>query len=176
MELTSEKIEKILQKFLLVDDLTDRELGEFCEYANSQYRAGSPVITDEDYDFIFLNALKNRVPSHKILQSLEPEVISFSEEKVLIPEAMLSIDKAYSFNEILKWIDRIIKSCIELNINTKKLIFRATPKLDGFAGYDDGNKLYTRGDGKRVVILQEYLEEVLRFLMILKEVRGQVKL
>ena len=26
---------------------------------------------------------------------------------------------------------------------------KATPKLDGFAGYDDGNKLYTRGDGKK---------------------------
>ena len=62
---------------------------------------------------------------------------------------MLSIDKAYSFQEILRWIDRILKSCKELSIDFMELIFKATPKLDGFAGYDDGNKLYTRGDGKK---------------------------
>jgi len=29
------------------------------------------------------------------------------------------------------------------------LKFKATAKLDGFAGYDDGIRLYTRGDGKK---------------------------
>jgi len=62
---------------------------------------------------------------------------------------MLSIDKAYSFPEILKWIERIHKACEDLQYDYRNIIFKATPKLDGFAGYDDGEKLYTRGDGKK---------------------------
>jgi len=140
---------KIINKDLLVNDLSDEELGYFCEYANAQYRAGLPVVSDEDYDFLYLKALKKRVPNHRVFQSIEPEVIPFSEEKILIPESMLSIDKAYSFEEIEKWVERIFKSISELNFDRNRLSLKATPKLDGFAGYDDGNKLYTRGDGKK---------------------------
>jgi len=147
--LTEKQKNNIINKNLLVEDLDDQDLGDFCEYANSQYRAGFPIISDEDYDFIYLKALKKRVPNHRIFHSIEPEIIPFSEEKVLIPESMLSIDKAYSFEEILKWIERILKSTSELNYDPNNLVLKATPKLDGFAGYDDGNKLYTRGDGKK---------------------------
>ena len=149
MGLTDEQKLKIINRDLLVEDLSDSQLGEFCEYANSQYRAGYPVISDADYDFVYLKALKKRSPDHKIFQFIEPEIIPFSEEKILIPKSMLSIDKAYSFDEILKWIERIFKSISELNFDPEKLVLKATPKLDGFAGYDDGMKLYTRGDGKK---------------------------
>jgi len=149
VSLSQEKISQIQKKIILVNDLDNQELGEFCEYANSLYRSGNPIISDDDYDFIFIKALKERLPDHSLLQFVEPENEGFSEEKVLLPEIMLSIDKAYSFQEISKWIDRILKSCNELFYDSKKIIFRATPKLDGFAGYDDGNKLYTRGDGKK---------------------------
>jgi len=147
--LSSEKIKLIVQKKILPSELSNEELGYFCELANTKYRSGYPLISDEDYDFVFLKNLKKRDPHHKIFQSIEPEVIPFSEEKVLIPQLMLSIDKAYSYNEILKWIERIFKSISELNYDPKKILFKATPKLDGFAGYDDGAKLYTRGDGKK---------------------------
>jgi len=149
VSLTDKITQKIINKDLLAEDLSEEQLGDFCEYANAQYRAGYPIISDADYDFVYLKALKKRVPGHKIFKSIEPEISPFSEEKVLIPESMLSIDKAYSFEEILKWIERIYKSVSELNFDPKKLVFKATPKLDGFAGYDDGIKLYTRGDGKK---------------------------
>ena len=176
MGLTDEQKLKIIHRELLVQDLSDSQLGEFCEYANSQYRAGYPVIPDDDYDFIYLKALKKRVPDHKIFQLIEPEVIPFSEEKVLIPESMLSIDKAYSFDEILKWIDRIFKSMSELNYDPKKLVLKATPKLDGFAGYDDGNKLYTRGDGKKGSDITRVFTRGLKVLMTLEEARVLVRL
>jgi len=147
--LPHELITKIINHEILISEISNRELGDFCEYANSKYRAGTPIISDQDYDFIFLKELKVRNPNHKIFQNIEDEGEGFSEEKLLIPETMLSIDKAYLFEEILKWIDRILKSCKELSFNSESLIFKATPKLDGFAGYDDGNKLYTRGDGKK---------------------------
>jgi len=147
--LSHELITKIINHEILISEISNRDLGDFCEYANSKYRVGSPIISDQDYDFIFLKELKLRNPNHKIFQNIENEGEGFSEEKILIPEAMLSIDKAYLFKEILKWIDRILKSCKELSFNSESLIFKATPKLDGFAGYDDGKKLYTRGDGKK---------------------------
>jgi len=142
-------IEKILSNEITVNDLTDDEIVDFCIFANQSYRDGNPVVSDKDYDFIYLAELKKRNPNHPFLLEVEAEGVAFSEEKVLLPEAMLSIDKAYSFEEIMKWIDRIKKSCLDINFNESKLIFRATPKLDGFAGYDDGQRLYTRGDGKK---------------------------
>ena len=103
----------------------------------------------QDYDFIYLAELKRRLPYHSLLQTIEPEGQSFSEEKVLLPEVMLSTDKAYSWDEILKWIERIEKSCLEVGLSINDIQIKATPKLDGFAGYDDGLHLYTRGDGKK---------------------------
>jgi len=149
VKLSNRKLSNIVNHEISIKDLTDQELGSFCVYANEKYRAGSPVISDEDYDFIYLKSLKDRTPSHPLLQSVEPENKGFSEEKLLLPKPMLSIDKAYSFPEILKWIERIHKACEDLQYDYRNIIFKATPKLDGFAGYDDGEKLYTRGDGKK---------------------------
>jgi len=147
--LKSSNFEQILNHEVELKDLKTEILEQFVEFANQKYREGNPVVTDEDYDFLYLQELKKRNPSHPFLLKVEPEGEGFSEEKILIPETMLSIDKAYSFEEIHKWADRILKSCKELSFDPKLLIFKATPKLDGFAGYDDGKKLYTRGDGKK---------------------------
>jgi DNA ligase (NAD+) len=129
--------------------LSDEDLAQFCQTANLAYRAGEPIVTDKDYDFIYLAALKERLPHHSLFQSVEPEGQGFSEEKVLLPEIMLSIDKAYSWQEISKWLERIQKSASIINLADNKIQIKATPKLDGFAGYDDGKGLYTRGDGKK---------------------------
>ncbi len=142
-------INKITEQKILLGDLSDDELGEFCQVANLAYRSGEPIVSDENYDFIYLAALKKRIPQHPLLQSIEPEGQSFSEEKVLLPEAMLSTDKAYSWQEVSKWLERIQKSATEINLEVSKVRIKATPKLDGFAGFDDGTRLYTRGDGKK---------------------------
>ena len=152
MLISDKKIKLILSGDLIPDDLSDEELGNFCVYANFKYREGQPVISDEDYDFVFLKSLRARNPKHILFKSIEPEGQGFSEEKVLLPQPMLSIDKAYSFDEVVKWTERIIKSADDLNIEYSLLVFNATPKLDGFAGFDDGKTLYTRGDGKKEVI------------------------
>jgi len=149
LKLSKKNIESITNNTKLVADLSNQELIEFCKYANYKYRSGDPIISDQDYDFIFYSELKKRLPNHSLVTTVEPENNAFSVEKVLLPETMLSIDKSYSFNEILKWIERILLCSKELNYDPEQLIFKATPKLDGFAGYDDGNKLYTRGDGKK---------------------------
>ncbi|WNC70938.1 helix-hairpin-helix domain-containing protein [Thalassotalea psychrophila] len=118
------------------------------EISNALYRSGHPVIDDQVYDAVYLQELKNRKQEHPFLTTVEPEVIIDS-KTVALPKKMLSTDKAYSFEEIRKWIERLIKAANELNIEHSKINIRVTPKLDGYAAYDDGSKLYTRGDGSR---------------------------
>jgi len=147
--LSSAIIDQILHQKITPEDLSDEQLGQFCQTANLAYRAGEPIVSDNDYDFIYLAALKERAPSHSLFQSIEPEGQGFSEEKVLLPEIMLSTDKAYTWEEISKWIERLQKSAAVIGLADDKIQIKATAKLDGFAGYDDGTRLYTRGDGKK---------------------------
>jgi len=147
--LTKQKIEKIANQIFLINDLSDANLIEFCTIANQRYRIGSPIISDEDYDFIFINELAKRLPNHPFLKKIENEIHGFSEEKVKLPEKMLSTDKAYSWEEINKWLERITKFSSEIDYPLSDIQIKGTAKLDGFAGYDDGVKLYTRGDGNK---------------------------
>ena len=147
--LSKKTVEKIANQNILISDLSDDELAEFCIIANQMYRNGESIISDQDYDFVFLAELAKRLPDHPFLQKLESENEGFSEEKVKLPERMLSTNKAYSWEEIQKWLERISKSCEEINLPLKDVQLKGTAKLDGFAGYDDGTKLYTRGDGNK---------------------------
>ena len=147
--LSKKKVKEIAKQNVLIGDLSDNELAEFCIIANQMYRDGKPIVSDQDYDFVFLAALTKRLPHHPFLQKLESEHEGFSEEKVKLPERMLSTNKAYSWSEILKWLERITKSAEEINLSSKDVLIKGTAKLDGFAGYDDGVKLYTRGDGNK---------------------------
>jgi DNA ligase (NAD+) len=147
--LTNSQLLDIANQKLLIGDLTDHELLEFCRVANERYRNGSPIISDENYDFIFIPELVKRLPENPFLQQVENESASFSEEKIKLPEKMLSTDKAYSWGEINKWLERITKFSEEINYPLNSIQIKGTAKLDGFAGFDDGVKLYTRGDGKK---------------------------
>jgi len=147
--LSNQIIEDIASQISMVSDLSDDVLIEFCTIANQRYRNGKPIVSDEDYDFIFINELAKRLPNHSFLKKIEIEIDGFSEEKVKLPEKMLSTDKAYSWEEINKWLERITKFSSEIDYSLSDIQIRGTAKLDGFAGYDDGIKLYTRGDGNK---------------------------
>ena len=147
--LSKKTVEKITTQKTLISDLSDDELLDFCIIANQMYRKGEPIVSDEDYDFVYIAELSKRLPDHPFLQKLESENEGFSEEKLKLPERMLSTNKAYSWEEIQKWLERISKSSEEINLLLKDVQLKGTAKLDGFAGYDDGTKLYTRGDGNK---------------------------
>lgn len=140
-----------LSKVTLLNDLsyfatlTEQDQLTCLMVANGLYRAGYPIISDLQYDEIRKIVAKN-FPQHSFILSVEPELLNLG-KTVSLPKKMLSTDKAYSKKEIEKWIDRIIKVANELDINTQDLTIRVTPKLDGYAAFDDGKLLYTRGDG-----------------------------
>lgn len=131
-----------------VSDVDDDRLVEFLELTNLLYRAGEQLISDEQYDFVFLEELRRRIPNHPFLHTVEPEPLPET-KTVELPVRMLSTEKAYEIAAIERWAKRIAKAAEDCGIEFSSLVFRATPKLDGFAAYDDGQMLYTRGDGRR---------------------------
>jgi len=147
--LTNIQIQDITNQKILISDLTDDDLLDVCKILNQSYREGNPIVSDEDYDFIFILELSKRLPNHPFLKKIESEDVGFSEDKIKLPKKMLSTDKAYSWEEINKWLERITKFSDEINHPLDEIQIKGTAKLDGFAGYDDGIKLYTRGDGNK---------------------------
>src|SRR3989304_6278276 len=146
--LNDEEIINIINQPMYVSMIRDDKLIEFLQVANALYRGGKPIISDADYDSIFLVELKKRNPKHEFLTSVEPEA-AFEGAKVDLPVPMLSTEKKTSKKEILFWLEGIEKSATDIGLNINELRVRVTPKLDGFAAYDDGRCLYTRGDGRR---------------------------
>jgi len=146
--LTEEQIEAIVSRQMDETELTDYQLVEFLEIANALYRGGLQIIDDAEYDFTFIAELRMRKPHHAFLNKVEPEA-AFIGKTVELPARMLSTEKAYTRKTIEQWATRIRKAAKKINKDFESLEFKVTPKLDGFAAYDDGKHLYTRGDGRR---------------------------
>ncbi|KJR97917.1 MAG: DNA ligase [Desulfobulbaceae bacterium BRH_c16a] len=146
--LSEQELLAIAEGDIDLDRVDDDQLIELLNVANLLYRGGELLISDELYDFTYLAELKRRIPDHPFLHTVEPEPYPGA-KTVELPVRMLSTEKAYNFNAIERWAKRIEKAAGECGVDFAGLIFRATPKLDGFAAYDDGKTLYTRGDGRR---------------------------
>ena len=146
IEIEKNKAEKLLS---LEEDLwatSPEDLTLILKMANATYRAGVPVISDRYYDTLYVKELELKDPNNEFLSSVEPEP-SFDAKVVELPERMLSTDKAYSYEEVEKWVKRLVKAAEEIDLPLSDLYIKVTPKLDGYAAYDDGYRLYTRGDG-----------------------------
>jgi DNA ligase (NAD+) len=159
--LTEVNVVRIANRELDVENLTDDELLEFLRIANTTYRNGEGIISDSEYDFTFLAELRNRNPQHPYLLSIEPES-AFEGKTVKLPVSMLSTEKKYSMKEVQKWFDSISKKALDIGLTRDEIAIRITPKLDGFAAYDDGVNLYTRGDGKRGTLITRVVERGLK--------------
>jgi DNA ligase (NAD+) len=142
--------------------LDSDKLLTFLMAANAMYRAGTPAIDDTHYDAVHqLFAEQN--PTHEFVVQVEAEPVHLS-KTVPLPVKMLSTDKAYSKTEIEKWIVRIEKAADILDIDKDTIEVRVTPKLDGYAAFDDGERLYTRGDGTRGQDISRVFERGLKVL------------
>lgn len=133
----------------LMSKLSEEKSEQVARLKNDQYRSGKPTIPDENYDALMAAGAElypNNAWFNQIEVEPEPELIEG--KTVKLPARMLSTDKAYSHKEIEKWANDVIAVGKSLGMAESDIFFRITPKLDGFAAYDDGTKLYTRGDGR----------------------------
>ena len=110
---------------------------------NQAYRNGQPLITDAEYDRL-VEKLRDAAPQHPFLASVEPEKLPGRKE-VRHPMPMLSTEKAYSAEQLQRYVSRVCKAAQALGPDDP--LFRMTPKLDGLAGRDDGEVLASRGNG-----------------------------
>ncbi|PMH40979.1 DNA ligase [Vibrio sp. 10N.286.49.B3] len=144
VDIDANKLETIIIDNTFNQVSTNEQLS-FLIAVNACYRSGFPVIDDSQYDE-YSKVFATNNPDHDFVTSVESEVMNLG-KTVSLPQKMLSTDKAYSKEEIKKWLDRILKAARELSLESKDIDIRVTPKLDGYAAFDDGTKLYTRGDG-----------------------------
>ena len=119
--------------------LTESELAKEIEKHNRLYwETGEPEITDEEYDLL-IRRLEELNPNHPLLTAvLTPTVASSG--KVVHSNPMLSLNKAYSLEELLEWARKYARSEQEL--------FLIQPKYDGISANFAGGILATRGDGE----------------------------
>ncbi|MCF8068326.1 MAG: DNA ligase [Desulfobacterales bacterium] len=114
------------------------------EKYNDAYRKGKPLVSDDEYDDL-VEKLRSLAPDHPYLQYVEPEQFDGKRE-IRHPVAMLSTEKAYTKEQLERFVARVKKEAAEIGIYT--VTFRITPKLDGLAGRDDGTVLASRGNGE----------------------------
>jgi DNA ligase (NAD+) len=129
-----------------VTELSTTELVEWLVFANTAYRKGTPIIDDETYDHVYYAELVKRAPKHPFLHTVEPES-EISRTKIRHKTPMLSTDKAYTQDEIITFVERVIRHANSVDIDAKALRFRITPKLDGMAARYEDDILATRGNG-----------------------------
>lgn len=132
-------------------ELSDFKFIEFIKKANEHYREGSPIVSDSEYDEILIPELILRDPDNEFLKKVEPSYLD--DEKVKLPYLMLSMNKVKNRLDLFSWLFKLkgkLKSLKLTKNDIDNLVFKITPKLDGFGVYydRDTNRLYTRGDGE----------------------------
>jgi DNA ligase (NAD+) len=148
---------------LPVPDLTERQAR--AEHARLQVEIGahdrryyvndSPSVTDAEYDALRrrYEAIEQRFPELRTLESLSLKVGAapggrFPKVRHAVP--MLSLDNAFSDEDVTRFVDRIRRF---LNLSADEpIVFNAEPKIDGLSmslRYENGKLVTaaTRGDG-----------------------------
>ncbi len=120
------------------------ELVDLLNAYNQAYRQGVPIVSDAEYDTL-VEQLRAIAPDHPFLQAVEPEQF-IGRQEVRHPTPMLSIEKAYTREQLERFVARVQKEADALGMDA--VSFRLTPKLDGLAGRDDGSVFATRGNGE----------------------------
>jgi DNA ligase (NAD+) len=120
------------------------ELIDLLNAYNKAYRQGAPMVSDAEYDTL-VEQLRELAPEHPFLKAVEPEQFTGRRE-VRHPTPMLSIEKAYTKEQLERFVARVQKEAEALGMDS--ITFRLTPKLDGLAGRDDGSVFVTRGNGE----------------------------
>src|ERR1043165_9406935 len=149
---------------------------EIGEHDRRYYQDDAPTVTDVEYDALRkrYGALEQRFPDLRTLESLTLKVGvaptgRFAKVRHALP--MLSLDNAFSGDDVARFVDRI-RRFLKL-AEGEPLVFTAEPKIDGLSmslRYEDAKLVTgaTRGDGAEG-------EDVTANIKTLKDVPQQLK-
>ena len=149
---------------------------EISEHDKHYYQDDAPTVSDADYDALRkrYGAIEQRFPELRTLESLTLKVgvaPTGRFAKVRHAAPMLSLDNAFSGDDVARFVDRI-RRFLKL-AEDEPLVFSAEPKIDGLSmslRYEDGKLVTgaTRGDGA-------VGEDVTANIKTLKDVPQQLK-
>jgi len=149
---------------------------EISEHDKHYYQDDAPTVSDAEYDALRkrYGAIEQRFPALRTLESLTLKVGvaptgRFAKVRHAVP--MLSLDNAFSGDDVARFVDRI-RRFLKL-AEDEPLVFTAEPKIDGLSmslRYEDGKLAVaaTRGDGAEG-------EDVTANIKTLKDVPHQLK-
>jgi DNA ligase (NAD+) len=123
------------------------ELARLCETLNLAYRDGNALVTDRQYDELFVGPLRQRAPDHPFVNQVEPEGDALGKAQFRHERPLLSTAKAYGEDEIAAFFRRVSRVAADLGYSSQELRYRVLAKLDGIAGVSDGRRLLSRGNG-----------------------------
>lgn len=114
-----------------------KQLLDLIKHHNTLYRAGTPVISDVEYDAL-VEKLRSLDPACEWFKQIEPANIPSSRKRTL-PVPMKSLNKVKSLTEIKRWMDTL-----GLRPSTQLVIM---PKYDGISWLHDEmtGATYSRG-------------------------------
>lgn len=153
--------------------MTLHETVDAIAYHNRKYWVDSePEISDESYDLL-VRHLNFLAPDHPLLSQVHAPVVA-SSGKVIHTDPMLSLDKAYSLDEVISWAEKFIRS--------KEELLLIQPKYDGISAIWKDGILATRGDGlegeditdKLPLLELEHPEGIFPLADFKKDARGEI--
>lgn len=114
------------------------ELEKKIESANKAYwDLNDPEISDYEYDSL-IEELKSLDPENHLITDIKSQDVQG--EKIIHKKPMLSLNKVYFKEDLIKWISS--------KARTDEEIFLVQPKYDGISGKWENGILATRGNGK----------------------------
>lgn len=153
-----------------IRNLNEAQLARLIEYHNVKYwEEAEPEISDEEYDFL-MRRLAELNPDHPLLSAVNAPAVAGS-GKVVHRDPMLSLDKAYSLDEVMEWAGKYARTPAEPLL--------VQPKYDGISAVWSGGILATRGDGETGENISDKVPlielEHPKGVMPLAEFRGQAR-
>ena len=119
--------------------LTEHELAELIRHHDELYwNKAEPEIQDEEYDYI-VRCLREKNPDHPVLSEIHTPSVEADGRKIKHSKPMLSLNKAYTLDEVIEWAEKYARSPDEE--------FIVQPKYDGISANYENGILATRGDG-----------------------------
>lgn len=136
--------EDMVSKF---SEMSHDEALEVIDMLDKAYESFEPLVSDDVYDHVFYSAFVESFPESPRLDAVR-DATSFLSDGDLTPvkhsRPMLSTNKAYTSDEVTKWLDRIVAT-VGSHYAEDDIMISITPKLDGISGRYENNVLATRG-------------------------------